>query len=113
MPMGFLNLVPVSIRSVAVVLIAAAALVCLGDLAGPTAVLATGQDCAGCEDQICGQPFQPQASPGFSTPVVAILDVVSLDLAPPSGEAMIVARALATSRWQSVAPLSPRSPPVA
>jgi hypothetical protein len=112
--MGFLTRVPVSARTVVVVLIAVAALLCLGELARSAVALATGQDCfgPGCEDQIaCGQPAQPQASPGFSTQVVALGAAVRMDLAPPLRETVVVARAPAISSWQSVALFAPRSPP--
>lgn len=103
-------------RHVAVTLMAAIALSCVGDLVKPEMATAGGQDCFGsaCQDQIsCGQPAPPQVSSGPTGHVVALPATVEAGTAPEKTETPPAGRLLARAAWPPVAPFPPRSPPAA
>ena len=102
------------LRVVAMILVAIAAMLCLGDLVHPGMAAAGGHDCFGpaCQDQIsCGQPAQPQASPGFSLYVVALPATVEAGPALEPIETPAIGPPSARVAWHPVAPFAPRSPP--
>ena len=92
------------------VLIAALALLCLGDLVEAAVPSTQGAPCGNrlCNETGCGPaPAQPVA-----TPVAAF--VARVVIAPPAAIASLAeAGAAAPLRDRQVTPLAPRSPPVA
>jgi hypothetical protein len=98
------------------VLVAIAAVLCVGELMQPAMATAGGHDCFGpaCQDQIsCGPPAQPPASSGFSVHVVARLATVEAGPALERTETPAIGPPLARLAWHPVAPFAPRSPPAA
>lgn len=103
----------ITLRACVLVLAVLAAL-CATDLARPAMVMAGGQDCAGpaCENQIaCGQPTQPQISPGFSIHLVAVSASGERVPGLVKTETRTVGPPVARVVCQSLAPLASRSPP--
>jgi len=103
-------------RTVARLLLAVAALTCLGGLAGPAMAGSMSPDCFGpvCEDQIgCGQPAQPQVSSGSSVHAVALPAAVERGVVLAGTEALSVGPAPPSAARHSFASVAPRSPPAA
>jgi hypothetical protein len=101
-------------RTVAVLVLAVTALVCLGGLAGPAMAGSMSQDCYGpaCEAQIgCGQPAQPQASSGSSVHLVALPAAVERGLLLTKTETRSIGPPPLRAAWHPFAPVAPRSPP--
>ena len=116
MVMRFSTHMPGRMPTVAVLLLAVIAAVCLVDLATAATVVAAGHDCFGpsCEDQfVCGQPAQPQASPGHPGQLIAVPIAVEAPSAPEKTATLAQVSPGARVAWQPVAPLAPRAPPAA
>ncbi len=103
-------------RVVAMVVLVAAALGCIPNLARAEMGSVTDHPCAGpgCEQQIaCGPPDQVTApTRQFRGPVVFAVPG-PIAVVAPEGHAIVVAPPLAALGWRSIVPLAPRSPPAA
>ncbi|SRR5712691_887581 len=114
MLMHFRAPIRVQPRAIAVLVLAVTVLACVVGLASPAMAGSIGQNCFGpaCEDQIgCGQPAQPQTSPGSSVHLVANPAAVELGLISEQTGAPTVGSLAARPARQLVAPLAPRAPP--
>lgn len=103
-------------RVVAMILVAAIALLCVGDLADATMAAADGHDCFGsaCQDQIsCGQPAPPRISSAFTGHLLALPAAVEAIPALEKSGPWAAGPPLVRAAWQSVLPLAARSPPAA
>ena len=103
-------------RVVAMVVLVAAALGCIPNLARAEMGSVTDHPCAGpgCEQQIaCGPPDQVTAPTRQFTGPIAVAVPASIKAVPPEGLAIVVAPTLAAVGWQPIVPLAPRSPPAA
>jgi len=114
MVMHFRARIRVQPRAIAVLVLAVTVLACVVGLASPAMAGSMGQNCFGpaCGDQIgCGQPAQPQTSPGSSVLLVALPAAVELGLVIERTEAPTVGPPAAGLARQPVAPHVPRAPP--
>jgi hypothetical protein len=103
-------------RTLAVLLIAVAAALCLADVGTPAMVLADSQECLGpaCDDQIaCGQPAQPLLPSGLAGSLLAVPPATPVDVAPELTAAPSPGPPAVVTTGRPVVPFAPRSPPLA
>lgn len=113
---GVLRGVPIRTREIVVVLVAVAALVCLGGLGGAAIVMGNGQSCAGpgCDQQIAAsRSLQLKAPPAPAAELLAIPLAIAIDPSLPKEHRPAMGPPHVRLVWPSLAPFAPRSPPLA
>ena len=111
---GFSTRLPIRMRQIVIVLVALAALVCLGGLVGSAMAMADGQGCAGpgCDHQIASSRLLQFQTPSRSAvDLLAIPAAVAADLSLSQDEPPASRPPDIRLVWPSLAPFAPRSPP--